>query len=58
MSIKQQLKDPFQYEKIPIENISEEVTKKGQRIHGVQLSEYGPTLLVRKRSYGSLSSWY
>ncbi|WP_047985924.1 ABC transporter ATP-binding protein [Ornithinibacillus californiensis] len=28
MSIKQQLKDPFQYEKIPIENISEEVTKK------------------------------
>ncbi|GGA74236.1 ABC transporter ATP-binding protein [Ornithinibacillus halotolerans] len=28
MSVKQQLKAPFQYEKIPIENISEEVTKK------------------------------
>ncbi|MFS0672031.1 ABC transporter ATP-binding protein [Ornithinibacillus sp. 179-J 7C1 HS] len=28
MSIKQKLKDPFQYEKIPLENISEEVTKK------------------------------
>ncbi|WP_010093562.1 ABC transporter ATP-binding protein [Ornithinibacillus scapharcae] len=28
MSIKQQLKDPFQYEKIPLESISEEQTKK------------------------------
>ncbi|WP_096270259.1 ABC transporter ATP-binding protein [Paucisalibacillus globulus] len=31
MSIKQQLKAPFQYEKIPIENISEEITKKRAR---------------------------
>ncbi|WP_042148921.1 ABC transporter ATP-binding protein [Paucisalibacillus sp. EB02] len=31
MSIKQQLKAPFQYEKIPIENISEDNTKKRAR---------------------------